>query len=106
VQTGITNARTEGYNRLVKQVNRSAADSAIETTPPGGTTATRKQRGRNPDFMLTARKRCERVSRRNVSVSSAWIRLLDKRSGAEGGNKGSAIGPGVYGFGWIGTDWT
>ena len=35
MQTGITNARTEGYNRLVKQVKR-VAGSAIETTRHAG----------------------------------------------------------------------
>jgi hypothetical protein len=36
VTTGITNARTEGYNRLLKQVKRSDADSGIETTRHAG----------------------------------------------------------------------
>ena len=37
VQTGITNARTEGYNRLLSRSNASAAGSATENTRAGVT---------------------------------------------------------------------
>jgi transposase len=57
IATGITNARTEGYNRLVKQVKRAAADSA---TPKLGSPDTiplhRQPAGRNPDFKLARSK--------------------------------------------------
>jgi hypothetical protein len=36
VTTGITNARTEGYNRLVNRSSVSAAGSGIESTRPAG----------------------------------------------------------------------
>ena len=36
IQTGITNAGAESYNRLVKQVKRAPADSETETTRPAG----------------------------------------------------------------------
>jgi hypothetical protein len=36
LQTGINNARTEGHNRLLKQVKRLDADSEIETIQPAG----------------------------------------------------------------------
>ena len=36
VQTGITNARTEGYNRLVKQVKRVGCGFRNRRTPPAG----------------------------------------------------------------------
>ena len=57
IATGITNARTEGYNRLVKQVKRAASDSA---TPKLGSPDTiplhRQPAGRNPDFKLARSK--------------------------------------------------
>ncbi|WP_218917176.1 hypothetical protein [Mycobacterium sp. TKK-01-0059] len=36
MQTGITNARTEGYNRWPNRSSVSAADSGIESTRPAG----------------------------------------------------------------------
>jgi hypothetical protein len=55
----ITNARTEGYNRLVKTVKRSGCGfpkprqlDPTDTIPPHPQTA-----GRNPDFMLIARSK-------------------------------------------------
>jgi hypothetical protein len=57
IATGITNARTEGYNRLVKQVKRAAANSA---TPKLGSPDTiplhRQPAGRNPDLKLARSK--------------------------------------------------
>ena len=57
VTTGITNARTEGYNRLLKQVKRgrmripeSRQLGTPDTNPLHPQTA-----GRNPDFKLIAR---------------------------------------------------
>jgi hypothetical protein len=40
ITTGITNARTEGYIRLVSRSNASGADSGIETTPLAGYAST------------------------------------------------------------------
>jgi hypothetical protein len=57
IATAITNARTEGYNRLVKQVKRAAANSA---TPKLGSPDTiplhRQPAGRNPDLKLARSK--------------------------------------------------
>jgi hypothetical protein len=36
IHTGITNARTEGHNRLVNRSNASDADSATQTTTLAG----------------------------------------------------------------------
>ena len=36
VRTAITNARTEGYNRLPKQVKRVGSDSGTASTRPAG----------------------------------------------------------------------
>ncbi len=68
VQTGITNARTEGYNRLVKQVKRvscgfrnrehSARRIRFHCTAPANSGPQP-----NPDFMLIARSKLKsRVS--------------------------------------------
>ena len=73
VTTGITNARTEGYNRLVKQVKRVACgfrnreNSARRIRFHCTQTA-----GRNPDIMLIARSK----SKSPVTTSPPWLRVV------------------------------
>ena len=59
VTTGITNARTERYNRLVKQVKRVGCGfrNPQHSARRIRFHRTRTQRGRNPDFDPAARKK-------------------------------------------------
>jgi len=59
VQTGITNARTEGYNRLVKQVKRVACGfrKSRALGPPDTIPLHPQTAGRNPDLKLIARSK-------------------------------------------------
>ncbi|HTX94418.1 MAG TPA: ISL3 family transposase, partial [Mycobacterium sp.] len=59
MQTGITNARTEGYNRLLKQVKRVGCGfrNREHSARRIRFHCTRKQRAANPDFMLIARSK-------------------------------------------------
>jgi len=57
--TGITNARPEGCNRLVKQVKRVACGfrNAENSARPDSIPVHPQTSGRNPDFMLIARSK-------------------------------------------------
>jgi hypothetical protein len=59
IATGITNARTEGYNRLVKQVKRGRVRvlQHRQFRPPDTIPLHPQTAGRNPDIMLIARSK-------------------------------------------------
>ena len=59
IATGITNARTEGYNRLVKQVKRVGCGFRPQhrkLRPPDTTPLHRQTADSNPDFKLARSK--------------------------------------------------
>jgi transposase len=74
ITTGITNARTEGHNRLVKQVKRAGCGyrNPTNSTRRIRFHCTRKQRARNPDLMLIARSKLKSQQR----TYEAWSTLI------------------------------
>ena len=77
VQTGITNARTEGYNRRRQagQARRLWVSKPGVFGPPNTISLHPQTAGRNPDFMLIARSKLKSLQG-STSISLATIAVL------------------------------